>query len=57
MRQVYISGCKIYVLIKRNNGLDLVCSVHKSIKGIDRPFGRGVESILIGSVLVNWRLG
>jgi hypothetical protein len=32
MRQVYISGCKIYVLIKRNNGINLVCSVHKSIK-------------------------
>jgi hypothetical protein len=26
-------------------------------KGIDRPFGRGVESILIRSLLVNWRLG
>jgi hypothetical protein len=28
-----------------------------AIKGIDRPFGRGVESRLIGSALVNWRLG
>jgi hypothetical protein len=28
-----------------------------SLKGIDRPFGRGVERILIRSVLVNWRLG
>jgi hypothetical protein len=28
-----------------------------SIKGIDRPFGGGVESILIRSILVNWRLG
>jgi hypothetical protein len=28
-----------------------------SIKGIDRPFGGGVESILIRSVFVNWRLG
>ncbi len=27
------------------------------IKGIDRPFGEGVESILIRSVFVNWRLG
>jgi hypothetical protein len=27
------------------------------LKGIDRPFGRGVESILIRSLLVNWRLG
>jgi hypothetical protein len=27
------------------------------IKGIDRPFGGGVESILIRSVFVNWRLG
>jgi hypothetical protein len=26
-------------------------------KGIDRPFGGGVESILIRSVFVNWRLG
>jgi hypothetical protein len=26
------------------------------IKGIDRPFGGRVESILIRSVLVNWRL-
>jgi hypothetical protein len=32
MRQVYICGCKTYVLIKRNNGIDLVCSVHKSNK-------------------------
>ncbi len=28
-----------------------------SLKGIDRPFGEGVENILIRSVLVNWRLG
>ncbi len=27
------------------------------IKGIDRPFGGGVESILIRSILINWRLG
>ncbi len=27
------------------------------LKGIDRPFGRGVESILSRSLLVNWRLG
>ncbi len=27
------------------------------LKGIDRPFGGGVESILIRSVFVNWRLG
>ncbi len=27
------------------------------IKGTDRPFGGGVESILIRSLLVNWRLG
>jgi hypothetical protein len=27
------------------------------IKGIDRPFGGGVESILIRSLLVNWKLG
>ncbi|MFN9979515.1 MAG: hypothetical protein ACK53Y_06360, partial [bacterium] len=27
------------------------------LKGIDRPFGGGVESILIRSILVNWRLG
>ncbi len=27
------------------------------IKGIDRPFRGGVESILIRSLLVNWRLG
>ncbi len=26
-------------------------------KGIDRPFGGGVESRLILSVVVNWRLG
>jgi hypothetical protein len=26
-------------------------------KGIDRPFGWKVESIVIRSVLVNWRLG
>jgi hypothetical protein len=26
-------------------------------KGIDRPFGGGVESILIRFLLVNWRLG
>jgi hypothetical protein len=26
-------------------------------KGIDRPFGRGVESRLIQSLLINWRLG
>jgi hypothetical protein len=30
---------------------------NKSFKGIDRPFGGGVESILIRSVFVNWRLG
>jgi hypothetical protein len=28
-----------------------------SLKGINRPFGGGVESILIRSVFVNWRLG
>ncbi len=28
-----------------------------AVKGINRPFGRGVESILIQSVFVNWRLG
>ena len=28
-----------------------------TIKGIDRPFGGGVESILIRSAFVNWRLG
>jgi hypothetical protein len=27
------------------------------LKGIDRPFGGGFESILIRSILVNWRLG
>jgi hypothetical protein len=27
------------------------------LKGIDRPFGGGVESILIRSLLLNWRLG
>jgi hypothetical protein len=27
------------------------------IKGIDRPFGGGVESILIRSLLLKWRLG
>ena len=27
------------------------------LKGIDRPFGRGVESRLIWSALVKWRLG
>ena len=27
------------------------------LKGIDRPFRGGVESILIRSLLVNWRLG
>jgi hypothetical protein len=27
------------------------------VNGIDRPFGGGVESILIRSLLVNWRLG
>ncbi len=29
----------------------------QKLKGIDRPFGGGVESILIRSVFVNWRLG
>jgi hypothetical protein len=29
----------------------------RPVKGIDRPFRRGVESILIQSLLVNWRLG
>ena len=28
-----------------------------TLKGIDRPFGGGVESILIRSILINWRLG
>jgi hypothetical protein len=28
-----------------------------NVKGIDRPFGGGVESILILSVLLNWKLG
>ncbi len=32
-------------------------SLHKHVKGIDWPFGGGVESILIRSVFVNWRLG
>ncbi len=27
------------------------------IKGIDRPFGEGVKRRLIGSLLINWRLG
>ncbi len=29
----------------------------RMFKGIDRPFQGGVESILIRSLLVNWRLG
>jgi hypothetical protein len=29
----------------------------KAIKGIDRPFRGGFESILIRSLLLNWRLG
>jgi hypothetical protein len=32
-------------------------SLPSTFKGIDRPFGGGVESILIRSVFVNWRLG
>ncbi len=32
-------------------------SFYTTFKGIDQPFGRGVESILIRSALVNWRLG
>jgi hypothetical protein len=27
------------------------------LKGIDRPFGGGVKSRLIRSLLINWRLG
>ncbi len=29
----------------------------KFLKGIDRPFGEGVKSRLIRSLLINWRLG
>jgi hypothetical protein len=32
-------------------------SMARRFKGIDRPFGGGVESILIRSLLLNWRLG
>ncbi len=32
-------------------------SLPVSLKGIDRPFGRGVESRLIWSAMVHWRLG
>jgi hypothetical protein len=33
--------------------------VHRKsdFKGIDRPFGEGVKSRLIRSLLINWRLG
>jgi hypothetical protein len=37
-----------------------LCTVHMRLyvlKGIDRPFSGRVESRLIRSVLVNWRLG
>ncbi len=29
----------------------------QKFKGIDRPFGGGVERVLIRSLLLNWRLG
>jgi len=35
----------------------LPVNLKSTVKGIDRPFGGGVESILIRSLLVNWRLG
>jgi hypothetical protein len=31
--------------------------MYSKVLGIDRPFGGGVESILIRSLLLNWRLG
>ncbi len=34
-----------------------VQAVKNDIKGIDRPFGEGVKSRLIRSLLINWRLG
>jgi hypothetical protein len=34
-----------------------MCTGVQTLKGIDRPFRGGVESILIRSLLVNWRLG
>jgi hypothetical protein len=36
----------------------LLCEFENpSVKGIDRPFGEGVKSRLIRSLLINWRLG
>ncbi len=40
-----------------DTGNKCIAGVFEIIKGIDRPFGEGVQSILLRSVLVNWRLG
>jgi hypothetical protein len=71
MRMVFCSSREIVSLkfVKRLAGAPVYYSrsnepslapqfkwLENAFKGIDRPFGGGVESILIQSVFVNWRL-
>ncbi len=39
------------------SSVDSALGLKGKLKGIDRSFGGAVESILIRSVFVNWRLG
>jgi hypothetical protein len=53
LRPVCVTGLVLYLFACKNQVLQLCIN----LKGIDRPFRGGVESILILSLLVNWRLG
>jgi hypothetical protein len=44
-------------LFRRDNLFPIIFFAVELLKGIDRPFRGRVESILIRSLLVNWRLG
>ncbi len=57
-----VGGAKVYNNGAANKKKYLLAKLGQTVsssllKGIDRPFRGGVESILIRSLLVNWRLG
>jgi hypothetical protein len=47
----------LVLLVKQKRFNYYFYKAKRHVKGIDRPFGGRVESILIRSVMVNWRLG
>ena len=52
--KVWLWNLSILSILLYRNILD---PAKESIKGIDRPFRRGVKSSLIRSLFINWRLG